>query len=148
MLNRSNRTTLSLSPLYLALTAFCFSMTVGVLWDFFEFADDKFFLKDMQKDFIVTSFSSAKLGTLNGSDIVKVKDIIKTVITTADGKNIQLDGYLDIGIIDTMKDLLVNFIGAVFFSVIGYFYVKHRGIGKIASQFIPQIQKKESENNS
>lgn len=147
MLNRSNRTKLSLSPLYLAITAFCFSMTVGVLWEFFEFAADQIFLTDMQKDFVITSFSSAKLGTMIGSDLVTIKDIVQTAITTADGQVININGYLDIGIIDTMKDLFVNFVGAVFFSVIGFFYVKHRGKGKIASQFIPQVSLKGGDSN-
>ena len=31
---------------------------------------------------------------------------------------------MDIGIIDTMKDLFVNFIGAVVFSITGFFYAK------------------------
>ena len=146
MLNRSSQTKLSLSPLYLAITAFCFSMTVGVMWEFFEFAVDQIALKDMQKDFILTSFSSAELGILNGSDLVTVKNVINTIITTADGQVICVGGYLDIGIVDTMKDLFVNFVGAVFFSVIGFFYVKHRG-GKIASRFIPQIKMKGGEGN-
>ena len=38
-----------------------------------------------------------------------------------------------------MKDLFVNFIGAIVFSVIGYFYVRHKGKGKIANQFIPVV---------
>jgi hypothetical protein len=38
-----------------------------------------------------------------------------------------------------MKDLLVNFVGAVVFSVIGYFYVRSRGKGKIARGFIPKV---------
>lgn len=147
MLNRSSRVKLSLSPLYLAITAFCFSMTVGVLWEFFEFACDQIALTDMQKDFIVTSFSSAKLGEIADSDLVTVKDVAKTVITTADGQMLCVDGYLDIGLVDTMKDLFVNFIGAVFFSVIGYFFVKHRRKGKIASQFIPQVNRKGGENS-
>ena len=48
-------------------------------------------------------------------------------------------GYLDVGLIDTMKDLQVNFVGAVAFSVIGYFYVKNRGKGKIAASLIPVV---------
>ena len=48
-------------------------------------------------------------------------------------------GYLDVGLIDTMKDLQVNFVGAVAFSVIGYFYVKNRGKGKIAASLIPIV---------
>ena len=45
------------------------------------------------------------------------------------GKELGLGGYLDIGLLDTMNDLFVNFIGAVVFSVIGYFYVKAGGKG-------------------
>ena len=33
--------------------------------------------------------------------------------------------YLDVGIMDTMKDLFVNFIGAVVFSVFGYLYSRN-----------------------
>ena len=36
-----------------------------------------------------------------------------------------------------MKDLFVNFIGAVVFSIIGYFYTKYKGKGKFAPNFIP-----------
>ena len=48
---------------------------------------------------------------------------------------------MDIGLIDTMEDLFVNFIGATVFSVIGYFYLKYEGKGKgrIAKNFIPQV---------
>jgi hypothetical protein len=70
---------------------------------------------------------------------VTIKDVASTVITTADGSAYVIDGYLDIGLLDTMKDLLVNFVGATVFSVIGYIYVKQRGKGKIASQFIPKF---------
>jgi len=50
----------------------------------------------------------------------------------------QLDTYYK-AIYDTMKDLIVNLVGAVLLSVIGYFHVKHKGSGKIAAKFIPQI---------
>ena len=43
------------------------------------------------------------------------------------------------GILDTMKDLAVNFVGAAVFSFIGYFYVKGRGRGRFARRFIPQV---------
>ena len=55
-----------------------------------------------------------------------------------------MGAYLDIGLIDTMSDLLVNFIGAVVFSFIGFFYVKSQGKGKLASQFIPQLMEKQN----
>lgn len=64
-------------------------------------------------------------------------DNIRTV--TVNGIDLGLGGYLDIGLYDTMKDLIVNFIGAVVFSAIGFFYIKKRGKGKFARQFIPTL---------
>ena len=55
------------------------------------------------------------------------------------GQDLGFDGYLDIGLYDTMADLFVNFIGAVVFSTIGYFYIKQRGKGRLAKAFIPTI---------
>lgn len=102
-------------------------MTIGVLWEFIECAADLFFGQDMQKDFIVQSFQSVTLDPTHSQKIIAVKDITDTVIHTADGKTYTIEGgYLDIGILDTMKDLFVNFIGAVVFSTLGYFYVKRR----------------------
>ena len=49
----------------------------------------------------------------------------------------HFDGYLDVGLRDTMKDLIVNFVGALVFSVIGYFYVKKRGESRILRQLMP-----------
>lgn len=141
ILNRNERLTFSLSPVYLALVAFCFSMTIGVLWEFFECTMDQLFLLDMQKDTIVHSIGSVMLDPTGGNHPVAIHDITDVIVVTADGSQIPLwlGGYLDIGILDTMKDLFVNFIGAVVFSTIGYFYVKNRGKGKFARRFIPQV---------
>lgn len=140
MLNRHERFSLSLSPVFMAIVAFCFSMTIGVLWEFFECAMDVIFGFDMQKDFIVNSIHSVTLDPANSNTIYSVQNITD-VIVVADGKEIALGlgGYLDIGLLDTMKDLWVNFIGAAVFSVIGYFYVKHRGKGFLAKRFIPKV---------
>ncbi len=119
ILNRGSKN-LQLSPFYVALMGFCFSMTIGVLWEFFEFSMDTFFHMDTQKDFIVNSISSVTLDPDNSQKAIWLKDIVKTTIETADGQTVVVNGYLDIGIIDTMKDLMVNFIGAVVFSVFGY----------------------------
>ncbi len=54
----NNVENVNLTPLFLAIVAFCFSMTVGVLWEFFEYGADKYFKTDMQKDRIVTSINS------------------------------------------------------------------------------------------
>ena len=147
LLNRHERVSLSLSPVYMAIVAFCFSMTVGVLWEFFECAMDQLFMQDMQKDTIVNAISSVMLDPLGGNHPTAIRDITDVIVVTADGAQhaLGLGGYLDIGILDTMKDLFVNFIGAVVFSVIGYFYVKSRGKGQFARRFIPQVLPAEEE---
>ena len=141
ILNRSERFSIQLSPIFLAITAFCFSMTIGVLWEFFECTMDQLFLLDMQKDTVVTTISSVMLDPAGGNHPTAIKGITDVIVVTADGAQhpLGLGGYLDIGILDTMKDLFVNFIGAVVFSVIGYFYVKSRGKGRFARRFIPQV---------
>ena len=141
ILNRSERFSIALSPLFLAITAFCFSMTIGVLWEFFECLMDQLFQLDMQKDMVVHTISSVMLDPTGGNTPTAIRDITDVIVVTADGAEhpLGLGGYLDIGILDTMKDLFVNFIGAVVFSVIGFFYVRSRGKGRFASRFIPQV---------
>lgn len=95
LLNRSERTVFNLSPVFTAIVAFCFSMTI---------------------------------------------DQIREVMIN--GQPLGVGGYLDIGLIDTMEDLFVNFIGAAVFSVIGFFYVRSRGKG-VAGIFIPRRKRAE-----
>ena len=137
ILNRNEHIKFKLSPAFLAIVAFCFSMTIGVLWEFFEFFCDIVFKTDMQKDFVISTISSAALTPQGAAPMII--DGIKTV--EVNGRELGLGGYLDIGLYDTMKDLFVNFIGAVVFCFIGYFYVKNRGKGRFATNFIPKLRK-------
>ena len=135
LLNDDERLTFDLSPLFLALVAFCFSMTIGVLWEFFEFSMDRFFHMDMQRDTVINAIYSASLDATRSNKVVAVPDIQEVLIN---GQDLGVGGYLDIGLIDTMKDLFVNFIGAVVFSVTGFFYAKSKGKKKTAAQgFVP-----------
>lgn len=142
MMNRNERFSFKLSPLYLAIVSFCFSMTVGVLWEFYEFGVDQLLGRDMQKDTIVHVINSVNLDPTNSNVVMHIRDITDTIVVHSDGTQeaLGLGGYLDLGIIDTMKDLIVNFIGATAFSVIGFFYVKHKGKGKVAHRFIPRVE--------
>ena len=115
ILNRSERFSIQLSPVFLAIVAFCFSMTIGVIWEFFEFGMDQFFGLDMQKDTVVHSFSSVMLDPTNTNIPVHVRDITDVMVN---GKELGLGGYLDIGLLDTMNDLFVNFVGAVIFDML------------------------------
>ena len=126
LLNRSERTVFNLSPLFTAIVAFCFSMTIGVVWEFFEFGMDQLAGFDMQKDTVIHAIRSVTLDPAGHNVPYEISGITETVVN---GQELGLGGYLDIGLIDTMQDLIVNFIGAFVFSVIGFFYVKNRGRG-------------------
>ncbi|MBQ8620339.1 MAG: hypothetical protein IJ418_22910 [Clostridia bacterium] len=141
MLNRSERFSIKLSPAFLAVVAFCFSMTVGVLWEFYEYAADIVIGVDMQKDSIVHSINSVALDPNGLNRNVRINGIVGVTVHLADGtqKRLPINGYLDVGRSDTMEDLFVNFIGALVFSIIGYFYVKNKGRGGFASRFIPRV---------
>ena len=147
MMNRNDRFSFRLSPLYLAIVSFCFSMTVGVLWEFFEFSGDYFLGMDMQKDTVVNAIHSVNMDLTRTNTVVHIRDIADTILVHSDGtqESLGLGGYLDIGIIDTMKDLFVNFIGAVVFSFIGFFYVKEKGKGKVANRFIPRVERHDTQ---
>ena len=136
------RTKLYLSPLYVAIGAFCFSMTIGVLWEFFEFSMDWFFGLDMQKDTIINTINTVVLDPTRSNKVVTITGITSTAVN---GVDLGINGYLDIGLIDTMKDLFVTLIGALVFSFIGFFYVKNRGEGKFAKRFIPTMKHVEKE---
>lgn len=150
LFDRSEKFSLTLSPVFMAIVAFCFSMTIGVLWEFFEYSVDYFLLLDMQKDTVTNVISTVTLDPTGGNRTVIVKNITDMILVTGDGEQIALGlgGYLDVGLHDTMEDLFVNFIGAFIFSVIGYFYVKNRGHGKFAKRFIPQILEEETGKES
>lgn len=142
ILNRSKKFSIQLSPVFVAIVAFCFSMTIGVLWEFFECSMDLFFGLDMQKDTIVHSIHSVMLDPAGANTPVEIDNITDVVVN---GQSLGLGGYLDIGLLDTMKDLFVNFIGAVVFSTIGYFYVKNRGKGRFAKRFIPRLKSQDAD---
>ncbi len=121
-----------LSPMYITIVAFCFSMTVGVMWEFIEYFCDSFFYLDMQKDTIIRNIGTVKLT----GELQFIPNIEKTVMYLADGRTVTVNGgYLDVGINDTMKDLFVNLIGAIAFSIIGYNYIAKRSDTSIAPAF-------------
>lgn len=142
ILNREEKMSFKLSPLFMAVVAFCFSMTIGVVWEFFEFGMDQFFNLDMQKDWIVNGISSVMLDPTGGNTPTMITGITEVVVN---GQELGLGGYLDIGLIDTMKDLLVNFVGAVVFSIFGFLYVKSRGKGKVANSLIPRLKTEDAD---
>lgn len=145
LLNRDKRFRFELSPVYVALVAFCFSMTVGVLWEFFEFGSDMIFKTDMQKDTVIRSVTSVALDPTKSNTPVTVDEITSVVVN---GRELGVGGYLDIGLIDTMKDLIVNFIGAVVFSIFGFIYIKYRGRkSRVVENFMVTVRKEEGKSD-
>lgn len=143
LLNTDSRIKFSLSPVYISIAAFCFSMTVGVFWEFFECAMDLYLHVDMQKDTIINSISTIMLDPAGGTKVYHIPDIQEVYIN---GQPLGLGGYLDIGLLDTMEDLFVNFIGAFVFSILGFFYIKNRGKGTFAKRFIPHRKNHEEKS--
>ena len=142
VLNRHKKVSFELSPLFLALVAFCFSMTIGAVWEIFEFSVDNLFHKDMQKDTVIQQITSVALDPTNRNIPITISNIQDVVVN---GESLGLGGYLDIGLYDTMGDLIVNLIGAVVFSVIGYFHQKHRKKSVVTQLFVPQVDEKEED---
>lgn len=106
--------------------SFCFSITVGVMWEFLEYASDKFFDFDGQKDTIINQLSSTKLDGSKNSKPVVIKNIAKTVIYEDNDKILTTinGGYLDIGLNDTMGDLLMATSGSFIAGLIIYIVYK------------------------
>lgn len=138
LLNKNSKN-INLSPFYLCLVAFCFSMTIGVLWEFFEYGCDKFLNVDMQKDTVIQKISSVALNPDGENKAVVVDDIGKTIIYDTNGDVLQVidNGYLDIGLNDTIEDLFVNFIGAIVFSCFAFFDLKHNRSNSFINRFVP-----------
>lgn len=141
LLNTNDNIHVNLSPIFVSVVAICFSMTIGVIWEFFEYSVDKLLLKDMQKDTIVKTISSVALDEKKENNPIVVDNIEKTIIYTKDKEIVIEGGYLDLGINDTMKDLFVNFLGAITYSLIGFLYIKNRDKYRFAEEFMLKRRK-------
>ena len=89
--NNTERIPMNLSPLFVAVFAFCFALALGAVWEIYEFAADCLLATNMQK------FSLDNGTALIGQAALR----------------------------DTMKDLIVDALGAVGASVIGYISLKY-----------------------
>jgi len=140
ILNQHDKFHITMTPIFVALVAFCFSMTIGVLWEFYEFSVDMIFQTDMQKDTWIDNISSVAINPANTNvpDIVTVKSF---EIVDQDGKiRTYIGKTIDIGLIDTMNDLIVNCIGAIVFSILGFFYIKGREKSIVFRSLIPTLK--------
>ena len=133
-----NIVSFKLSPVFVSLVAFCFSMTIGVVWEFYEYSLDNFFNKDTQNDTYVYKLNSGYPST----GIINIENIDHTIVyDDNDNELLRFYGYLDIGLHDTMNDLIVNFVGAFLFSIFGYLYIIKKDKYKFAEIFLTTKRK-------
>ena len=95
------------NPTASAIFALCFSMAIAVLWEFCEFGADIFLGMDMQDDTVVYSLTSYLLGNTLG--VTGSIENIQSVVVNG----VALPGYIDIGLIDSMLDMLLETLGAM-----------------------------------
>lgn len=103
-----------------AIFALCFSMAIAVLWELCEFGADTFLGMDMQDDTVITHINSYLLD--EGIGVAgSIEDIQEVIIN---GKVLPVKGYIDIGLIDSMLDMLLETLGAIAVAVV---YIVSRG---------------------
>ena len=112
-----------LSKFVIILLSFCFSLTVGTMFEIYEYTMDKIFKYDMQKDMVINNIYTTKFD----KDEKKIKKIenINEMVVYYNNQKIVINGYLDIGINDTMKDLIVNLFGSIMGCFYFYYYLKY-----------------------
>ena len=106
--------------LFAAAFALCFSIAISAVWEFAEFGADQLFAVDMQSDTVVHSIRSYRLGEGYGNAGI-IEPIFSVIIN---GETLPLAGYLDIGLIDTMWDMMLETLGAV---AVAAFYLVDQG---------------------
>ena len=87
--------------------AVCFSVTLSALWEILEFASDQLFVTDTQNDTYLTAINSYFLGAAPG-DLGRITEIESVIVN-----GVELSGYIDIGLIDTMHDMMVQTMGTL-----------------------------------
>ena len=140
------KTSKDITIVFTVLVSFCFSITVGVIWEVVEYTADSIIRVDMQKGSIVKDIASIELNPVKDNSSLKINNIVETDIKTADGNEfIIYNGYLDVGLSDTMKDLILDMLGASIFCIFGIVYSINRDNNKkrfkFASLFIPKTNK-------
>ncbi|MBQ8291178.1 MAG: hypothetical protein IJX88_01530 [Clostridia bacterium] len=124
------------------LFGFCFSIMISVLWEFYEYFCDTFLGKDMQKDTILSIIHSYKISDNPISIIGSQNGITGVIVETVNGQvTLPVNGYLDIGLVDTMHDMLVETLGALVYCVA---YIIDKG-KYTAFHYIPKTTEQKTE---
>ena len=117
--------------------AIFFSTTVGVAWEFFEYLVSETMGFDMLEDAMVTDIQSYLLSQSHNVAI-ELNDITQTVITYDGGKEWVINGgYMDLGLYDTLNDLLIAAAGTVSIAIVSI--ISFYKFPKFNKMFIPEL---------
>ena len=107
------------------------------MWEFGEYYTDKYLNWDGQKDTILTKISSIKLDASKNSKPVVIKDISKTTLYNKEEQELAIikGGYLDIGLNDTMLDLMIAFLGSSMYVAFIIMFLKFSNIDSYQKRF-------------
>lgn len=110
-----------LSRIVTILFIFSFAMMCEGVWEIGEFSIDRIFKSDMQKDTVINNISSTYL-SLDGDKplSIDIYDVNVNGISFTD----KYGGYIDIGLYDTISDMVCAVIGSILFIFIYYFKKK------------------------
>ena len=97
--------------------AICFSLAIAVVWEIFEYGCTTLLGLDMMEDTYVNSISSYVLAGTH-AQTVELNGITKTIIHYGNGQTFTINGYLDLGLLDTLEDMIICTIGTAVFAVI------------------------------
>ena len=96
---------------YRILSAFVFALAAAAFWELYEYAGDRLFGADMQADAIIHSLNSKILG-VSRFRVDHVEGITRVAVN---GRDLGIGGWLEIGLYDTMNDILSNALGALIY---------------------------------
>ena len=108
VLNKNNKT----SYIFAAVFGVLLSISIAVVWEMFEYSSDVFLNSDMQADTVIDVINT-KINRTDG-----LRDTYTGITeTTVNGVSLGINGYLDIGLIDTMHDMILETLGALAFLI-------------------------------
>ena len=122
-----------------------FSLGIALIWEMCEYFGTTILPVDMEEDMIIHEIKSFVLAGTHGK-VVHLTDISKTVIYYGDNQTFTIDGYLDIGLFDTLNDMLVCMLGTIATAVI---LIVNRLLNwKLDKILIPQVVIKQKQESS
>ena len=116
-----------------------FSLGLATLWELFEWLLTSLMKGDMLEDTVVYNIYSYLLSG-NHNTPENITDIDKTLIYYDGGKIYELEGYLDLGGLDSLTDMAVCLAGAIAFIILALIGKK---LGeRFLNLFVPALKKK------